>query len=221
MGRFCDHSITFVGAVGDVVGQHWRDIHVLRTRGLYEYIRTIRQGVCRTEFQKAVALSHVAQAAMYPAPMFATGRRSAWNGRVSTAMINVQNGITGLAAVPIVLNDVPIAWSDLSIDTLTKKDGDLIDIKFTSGSADGSMMFAPDVWFSITILNNSDVATPWLANVVYGRNETSSASNTLTVLDIKHVIQFDVQFVVCSAKQKTIDDVPQFSGVRTLAALPF
>lgn len=215
MGRLCGHSIVFTGNVGDVCGQHWRDIHIIKTRPVYNYIRTKRQGVCRTRFSQAVALAHVAQAAMYPAPSFGNGYRSNWNGRISQAMLGLSNGVRGLAVVPIVILETIINCVDCIIVGCVELGGYIKEVTFQCSTSASSPMFDVGSWYSLTILKNSDILTPWCASVVYGQSAGGVPSCSLDILDTDNVLSPGCQFVLCTAHQYKIEDVPYYSGVRT------
>lgn len=216
MGRLCHGSLNFKGRVGDVIGTHWRDIHVIKTFPTYHYMRTSGQAVCRNNFQKAVALSHIGQAAMYPAPMFATGYRSSWNGRVSLAMYNVQHNIDGAGAIPIVMPLTPVTWGNVALKSHTIESDRVIKLDFTCDSDNANSMFLPEKYYSFTLLPNSRIMYPWYASVFYGRVDGDVASSTLYIQDLDGFFSLDAQCVLCSAKQDTTADVPQYSGVFTI-----
>lgn len=221
MGKFCEHSVTFTGKVGQVVGQHWKDIHVLRTYGNYKYTRTPEQAKCRSIFKDAVILSHIAQAAMYPAPCFENGHRSGWNGRVSLSIAMFKAGYRGIECIPIVpLNTAPVAGT-INLIKLTKTNENECKIEFSHTGDSTEPLFISGLWYSIVVLNKIYWTCPEMAVVIYGRADGTDTSNTLITQDCTEFFTGGIKYLICSSSQYNDEDPIFYTGILSLPNIPF
>lgn len=221
MGRFNADSITFRGKVGQLCGQGWRSINVIKTAPQEKYIRTELQGECRDFFKDAVLAAQIAQKSCYPCVGFSTSTRSAWNGRVSQAMDKIKNGNILFNSIPVVPLLTPRTISDGIILRTVSFENDYTNISFSSVSGDSVITFSRDVWYifcSVPIVYLNDLS---LVRVFPGRLKSVDDTTVLRFWNLPRSYIYNVAFYLVTSKYTNDDSNFFWSGFCDNKELPF
>lgn len=91
----------YVGKLGETVGQRWKNKRTLRVYVIPANPRTERQQAGRAKFKAAIPLAQLGMMFNNKAPCWESETLTEWNQRTSVAKTNVDNGVSGSAAVPL------------------------------------------------------------------------------------------------------------------------
>lgn len=221
MGRFNADSITFRGKVGQLCGQRWRSVNVIKTAPQEKYTRTKKQGMCRDDFQNAVLAAQIAQKSCYPCTGFSTGTRSAWNGRVSQAMDKIIRGELLFYSIPVVPLLTPITVSDGLFISDIVFDGDYTDVTFLSLADSTPIKFVADMWYIFVSVPSGSLNDLKAVKVFPARVKSADESFVLHFWRLPRQYIYDVHFYLVSSKN--IDGNSDFfwSGFCDLSELGF
>lgn len=91
----------YVGKLGETVGQRWKNIRTVRVYVIPHNPRTPAQQACRRKFAEAVPYAQIGMQFNSKAPCWEATNKTEWQGRMSVAKVNIDNGVSGRNAIPL------------------------------------------------------------------------------------------------------------------------
>lgn len=91
----------YVGKLGETVGQRWKNMRTVRVYVIPHNPRTPAQQACRRKFAEAVPYAQIGLTFNAKAPCWEATDKTEWQGRMSVAKTNVDNGLSGRNAIPL------------------------------------------------------------------------------------------------------------------------
>lgn len=91
----------YVGKLGETVGQRWKNIRTVRVYVIPHNPRTPAQQACRRKFAESVPYAQIGMQFNAKAPCWEATNKTEWQGRMSVAKVNIDNGVTGRNAIPL------------------------------------------------------------------------------------------------------------------------
>lgn len=211
MAVFNESSITFRGKIGNLCGQRWKELHIIKTKPFYQYQRTAEQGICRNNFKFAVALAQIARAIFYPCYMFETNSYTDWNGRVKTAMFNIEKNKHLLDLIPIVETDTQIFSQTLKIKSITNTDNIYWNITFED--TQHAQIFDTSKYYSVALLNNSLHNSVLQTKVIYATCTELDRNTLTTESNIEEYQNSNTQCIVCQTTRESKTETFFYSGI--------
>lgn len=90
----------FYGKLGATVGQRWKNIRTIRTYVIPHNPRTPKQQANRSKFSQAVPYAQLGQQVNYKSILFQSESKVEWSIRMSSAIANMNEGMTDVGIVP-------------------------------------------------------------------------------------------------------------------------
>lgn len=189
----------FVGRLGELIGQRWKNLHTVRTVPNWHDRRSDSQLKCRSIFKRGVDLAHIGQIMNWHAPCFDDESQTEWGLRISRAMEQIRAGASWADSIPVFPKNYSPAFSVSSVSAATFPTATQV-----SFSASGTLPTVDRVLSGLFVKSDSEIP---VSDSVYCRGSYVASSGSL-VFDLSQS-EFDALgsgvLVVCSVDDSEND----------------
>ncbi len=201
----------FIGSLGDVVGQRFKNIYTVRTRGKYTNPRTPEQQKNRGRFALITRIAQVSNLMNWRAPAFISDTKPEWGQRMAAASAKYKESQSIIASIPLCPLDYTPAFTISTASVLSSPTAAAVEL-----SVSGTL---PSVDRDLMICISLDDSESFFDNfVLYPANFKAGVQPEIEV-----VLADATQFVsganlrIVSIDDKNFDNTMLFSDLITLA----
>lgn len=201
----------FIGSLGGMVGQRFKSIYTVRTRGKYTNPRTPEQQKNRGRFALITRISQVSNLMNWRAPAFISDTKPEWGQRMAAASSKYKESQNIMASIPLCPLDYTPAFTISDVSVLSSPASSVVELSVsgTLPSVDRDLIVCISLDNSESFFDNFEL---YFADFRAGSQPKIEVKNA----DAEQFVS-GAKLRIVSIDDKNFDNTMLYSGLITLA----